>query len=138
MLEMKSKFKKVMLIDDNTIDLYITSRLITKYNFGEEIIQYTSAKKALDFLQENQNDFTELPQVIFVDIYMPRMSGFDFMAKYDEFPSDLKNHCQVYMMSSSIDENDIRRAENDINIIGFQEKTVTKEFLDSISNSAKE
>ena len=68
MLEIKSKFKRVMLIDDNTIDLYITARLITKYNFGEEITQYNSAKKALEFLEENQSNVHKLPQIIFVDI----------------------------------------------------------------------
>lgn len=138
MLEIKSKFKRVMLIDDNTIDLYITARIITKYNFGEEINQYTSAKKALDFLKEHQDNCTQLPQIIFVDIYMPAMSGFEFMGEYDKLSSDLKNYCQVYMMSSSIDENDMKRAENDANVKGFQGKTITNEFLKSISNRASE
>jgi hypothetical protein len=35
-----------MLIDDDTIDLYVTARLMTKYNFGEKIAEYTSAIKA--------------------------------------------------------------------------------------------
>ena len=138
MLEIKSKFKRVMLIDDNTIDLYITARLITKYNFGEEITQYNSAKKALEFLEENQSNVHKLPQIIFVDIYMPNMSGFEFMAKYDNLSSVLKKHCKVYIMSSSIDENDIKRANNDANVVAFQVKTITQEFLNSIPHGVQD
>ncbi|TYB74471.1 response regulator [Bizionia saleffrena] len=132
MLELKSKFKRVMIIDDNTIDLYITARLITKYNFAQENNQYKSALKALDFLKENQNNFSELPEIIFVDIYMPIMSGFEFMEEYDKLSLELRNHCKVYIISSSIDGNDIKRANDNVNVVAFQVKTITKEFLDSI------
>ncbi|WP_396179504.1 hypothetical protein [Flavobacterium sp.] len=65
----KPKFKIVMIIDDNVIDLYIPSRMITKNNFGENVLQYTDAKEALKYLQENQENIEALPQIIFVDIY---------------------------------------------------------------------
>ena len=129
---LKSKFKRVLLIDDNTIDIYLTSRIITKYNFGQEIDQYTSPIKALQYLKENQNDINELPQIIFVDIYMPIMSGFEFMEEYDKVSSVLKKHCKVYIVSSSIDDNDMKRANDDSNVVAFQVKIITKEFLSSI------
>ena len=129
---LKSKFKRVLLIDDNTIDIYLTSRIITKYNFGQEIDQYTSPIKALQYLKENQNDINELPQIIFVDIYMPIMSGFEFMEEYDKLSSVLKKHCKVYIVSSSIDDNDMKRANDDANVVAFQVKIITKEFLSSI------
>ena len=75
MLEQNFKFKSIMLVDDNNIDLYITARVLSNSNFAKDIKEYTSAKKALNFLQENQNDFNQLPQIIFVDIYMPQMIG---------------------------------------------------------------
>jgi len=126
-----------MLIDDNTIDLYVTSKIMTKNNFGDKIDKYTSAIKALTFLHENQANFNELPQIIFVDIYMPQRSGFEFMLEYDKLSTDLKKYCKVYIISSSIDKNDIKRANDDLNSVAFQVKTITKEFLESIASEQK-
>ena len=130
--ELKPKFETVMIIDDNTIDLYISSRLITKNYFGKKVLMYSDAKEALKYLQENQHDFSMLPQIIFVDIYMPIMSGFEFLDAYDKLPLDLKNKCRTYIISSTIDEDDIIRARRDKNVISFQVKPINKEFLERI------
>ena len=132
MIGTKSKFQRVMLIDDNTIDLYVTSRIMTKNNFAETIQKYTSALKALEFLKEHKDNLEILPQVIFVDIYMPQMSGFEFMTEYHKLSTDFKKNCKVYIISSSIDENDIKKADEDLNVVAFQVKTITKEFLNGI------
>ncbi len=128
----KTKFERVMLIDDNIIDLYIASRMITKNNFGSNVMMYTSAEEALAFLNENQLDTNTLPQIIFIDIYMPRMSGFEFLVAYNDFPQSLKSYCRAYIISSTIDDFDIVRAKSDVNITTFQVKPITKEFLDRI------
>lgn len=130
--ELKPKFETVMIIDDNSIDLYIASRLITKNYFGKKVLEYSDAKKALIYLQENQHDFSMLPQVIFVDIYMPVMSGFEFLDAYDKLPLDLKNKCRTYIISSTIDDDDILRARRDKNVVSFQVKPINKEFLERI------
>lgn len=131
--ELQPKFETVMIIDDNTIDLYISSRLIIKNNFGKKVLQYSDATEALKYLQDNQDNFSELPQVIFVDIYMPVMSGFEFMEEYDKLSPGLKEHCKAYIISSSIDDNDILRARRDKNVIFFQVKPINIEFLDCIA-----
>lgn len=128
-----TKFENVMIIDDNVIDLYIASRMITKNIFGNNVLAYTKAQEALDYLRDNQNNEEALPQIIFVDIYMPIMSGFEFLTSYNDLPEKVKNYCQVYVLSSTIDDYDIVRASTDVNIISFQVKPITKDFLDKIS-----
>jgi len=130
-----SRFESVMIIDDNLIDLYISSRMITKNNFGKKVLQYSSAIEALKYLQENQENIPRLPEVIFVDIYMPVMSGFEFMKEYDKLSTPLKDLCKVFIISSSIDEQDLNCANNDKNIVAMKEKPITKEFLNDLKIS---
>lgn len=130
--ELSPKFETVMIIDDNIIDLYITSRMITKNNFGKNVLLYSAADEAMKYLQENQDNITACPQVVFVDIYMPLMSGFEFLDAFDTLPLSLKNYTKVYIISSTIDNEDIARSTNNKNVISFHVKPITKEFLDRI------
>lgn len=130
--KLKPKFETVMIIDDNSTDRYVCSRMITNNNFGKNVLEYSLATEALKYLQENQDNFSALPQIIFVDIYMPVMSGFEFMEEYDKLSPALKAHCKTYIISSTIDDEDIVRARNDENVISFQVKPMTKNFFDRI------
>ncbi|QOG04714.1 response regulator [Flavobacterium sp. MDT1-60] len=130
--ELDPKFETVMIIDDNLVDLYIISRMITKNNFGKNVLHYTEAEEAIKYLQENQENVSKLPQIIFVDIYMPLMSGFEFLEAYDLLSSTLKNYCKTYIISSTIDNEDIARSSSNKNVVSFQVKPITKEFLDRI------
>jgi response regulator of citrate/malate metabolism len=127
-----TKFQTVMIIDDNGIDLYIASRIITQNNFAKKVLLYTAAEEAMKYLQDNQEHIPELPQIIFVDIYMPLMSGFEFMEAFDKLSVILKSHCRVYIISSTIDDEDILRSSSNYNVAAFHVKPLTKEFLDRI------
>ncbi|MBF4505264.1 response regulator [Flavobacterium sp. JLP] len=132
--ELDPKFETVMIIDDNLVDLYIISRMVTKNNFGKNVLHYTEAQEAMKYLQENQENISKLPQIIFVDIYMPLMSGFEFLEAYDTLSTNLKNYCKTYIVSSTIDNEDIAQSNNNKNVVAFHVKPITKEFLDRIIN----
>jgi len=125
-------FERVMLVDDNDIDLLIMSRIISRNDFAAEVTKYSMPAKALQFLKLNQNQPKLLPQLIFLDIHMPVMSGFDFMEVYSGLPAVVHNNCKVYIISSTCNESDILRVQNEENVVGFHEKPMTKEFLENI------
>ena len=127
--------ENIMLIDDNSIDLYITSQTIKRNYIGKNVLQYSNAEEALKFLLEHWNHSSLLPRIILVDIYMPGMSGFEFMSAYDQLPSVLKSFCKVFIVSSSIDSDDLDKANKDKNVTAFREKPVSKEFLFAVSKS---
>lgn len=129
------QFVNMMLIDDNSIDLYITAKVIKRANIGKKVQQYTEAVEALKYLQDNSDNLPALPNIILVDIYMPGMSGFEFMEAYDKLPIALKAFCKVFIVSSSIDFHDLDRANNDENVTAFCEKPISSEFLLSIYRS---
>ena len=130
--KLKTKFEIVMLVDDVLIDLFISSRNLNRNSFTKKIIECTTGEKALKYLRENQENTEMLPGVIFLDIYMNGMSGFDFLREYDDLSPVLKNYCQLYMLSSTCDPRDIERARSDNNVIDILEKPLTRNYLESI------
>ncbi len=124
------KFDKVMVIDDTPEDIYITSYVIAKTNYGKEILKFDLATEALDYLQANINNPSLLPQAIFVDIFMPLMTGFEFLDEYEKLPDEYKSNCTVYVISSSFDERDINRARSNKNVRAYIEKPLRREFLE--------
>jgi len=133
MIEASPVFENMMIIDDNNIDLYITTQTIKRNNIGKTVMPYSIAEDALKFLQLNALDLSALPRIILVDIYMPVMSGFEFMEAYDKLPANLKEFCKVFIVSSSIDSVDLDRANKDPNVTAFREKPISVEFLQEIS-----
>lgn len=126
------KFRNIMIIDDNNIDLYITSRMVKKHEIAENVLSFCFAGDALEYLHANQSNPDGLPELILVDIYMPMMSGFDFLREYNKLPADFKNPIKVFIVSSSIDDSDIEKANNDKNVTAFWEKPITREFLENL------
>lgn len=125
-------FDKVMIIDDNALDLYIGAKLITNNNFSKHILEYNNASAALQYLEENQENADLLPQIIFVDIYMPVMDGFEFVENYKLLSPTLTENCKIIMASSTIDDRDIFRAKHDQSISLFSVKPITKSLFDDI------
>lgn len=128
----KPDFERIMIIDDNQIDLYIISKLISKNNFCENILEYNSAQKALNYIAENQENSSLMPQIIFLDIYMPVMDGFEFLKKYKKLFKNANQKCKIVMVSSSIDHNDISRAKSDKNVVLFATKPINKKLFDDV------
>jgi len=129
---MNTKFRAAMVIDDNNIDLYLASKMISKSAFAERVLTFTSAVDALAYLQEHARDPAALPEIMLVDIYMPMMSGFEFMEAFSGLPESVRRHCRAFITSSTIDERDIARTESDPLVEAFHEKPISREFLEAI------
>ena len=123
------KIKNILLIDDSEIDNFINKSVLEKANMVENIIAKTSAKAALEYLSNTENEF---PDIIFLDIRMPEMDGFEFLKECENFPKELKNKCAIFMLSSSIDPNDALRAEQHQIVKKYLTKPLTQNALDTV------
>lgn len=130
--ELQPKFEKIIIIDDNPIERYCSSRMILNNNFGKKIIEFSLASEALAYLEENQENTNQMPQIIFIDLYMPYFSGFEFLEAYDKLPLNVKNNSKVFIISNTIDNYDIDRVCRAPNVVSFHQKPISKEFLDRI------
>ncbi|WP_442590990.1 response regulator [Pedobacter sp. AW31-3R] len=113
---------KVMLIDDNIIDLKINSKIITITGLFDEIIMCQSAEEAIAYFQDHAAQPDQLPNLILLDIQMPEMDGFEFLEQYKGFPEILKGKTSIAMLSSTLDFGDIRRAEANSYVIQLLKK----------------
>ena len=122
---MQNKLKKVMLIDDNEIDLKINAKLITLAKLFDDIIVCQSGEEALAYLNANLLEQQGLPDLILLDIQMPEMDGFEFLEHYRSFP----DKCPVAMLSSTLDFGDIQRAEANPYVIKLLRKPLSPQEL---------
>jgi CheY-like chemotaxis protein len=100
---------RIILVDDNEIDLLLHERLITLQQISRTIISFNNANKALEFLSSNITLHRIPPTIILLDIQMPEMDGFEFLEAFDSYPVKIKSQCHIVMVSSSLDHGDINR-----------------------------
>ena len=123
-----SKFKTCLLIDDNYIDNFVTRRILEGGNFSENVIVSQSAAEAIESLRSG----IVKPDVIFLDIRMPMMGGFEFLQEYDKLNIDGKPSIKIFMLSSSLDPTDLKKSTNNKYITSFIHKPLTQKALDEI------
>lgn len=100
---------RVILIDDNEIDLLLHEKLIDLQQISKTVLSFVSANKALEFLSSNITLPKIPPTIILLDIQMPEMDGFEFLQAFDSYPQKIKSQCHIVMVSSSLDYGDITR-----------------------------
>ncbi len=120
-------FKTCLLIDDNYIDNFVTRKILEGGNFAETIIVVRSAVEAITSL----SDGTIKPDVIFLDVRMPLMSGFEFLDEYDKINID-KDNIKIFMLSSSLDPLDLRKSTDNKYITRFIHKPLTQKALEEL------
>ncbi len=103
------KIKLVCIIEDDPIHLFITKKNIELSNLVENIITFKNGKEAYFELEKKKLDGKQLPQIIFLDLNMPVWDGWQFLNEFIKL--DTKNKINIYILSSSNNEDDIERAK---------------------------
>jgi len=128
----ESKYKSVLLVDDSYIDNLITRKVIENNNFAEKVTVLHSPSEAISYLKPHLLEREGMPEVIFLDIRMPEMTGFDFLKELNllEGFSDLK--IKIYMLSSSLDPIDQRKIRENELVERFISKPLSNKALQEI------
>lgn len=129
---MLSKYKKVMLVDDNEVDLKINSKIISLSKLFDETILCQSGEEALSYLSKHVDDVGNLPDFILLDIQMPEMDGFEFLDIYKKFPASVKDKCLIAILSSTLDFGDIKKAEANPYVIKLLKKPLFPQELEKL------
>ncbi len=101
----------VFVIDDDDIYQFTIAVTLRSIPAVDSTRTFSDGAEALEYIVVHQNDEDKLPDIIFLDINMPVMDGFQFMEEFVELLPSLKKSIKVYMVSSSMDPKDIKRAK---------------------------
>jgi CheY-like chemotaxis protein len=126
---MNKELKTIMLIDDNGDDNFIHERAIRKISTDSTVITKESAIDALAHLKSLKSSHADL---IFLDINMPQMNGWEFLEQYSKLDKDLQCQSIVIMLTTSDNEDDLLKAKTIANVKDFITKPLTKEKMASI------
>jgi len=120
---------KVFIIDDDSIRQRIAQIMIEKHKLFDEYTSFTEAEKAVEFLRENKDNVHQLPDVILLDLNMPVIDGWDFLELFEHFRDEVSKAIRIFIVTSSVDEKDILRAQNYSAVTGFISKPLSPDII---------
>lgn len=133
-------YSKILFVDDDPITLMLCKKVIEKAEFSKIIETANNGEDALKYFDnlkrevENNNEIT-LPELMFLDLNMPIMGGWEFLDIFSEekYHNSFPN-LKVIVLSSTIDPKDIEKSKSYSMVIDFLSKPITKDLLKSINN----
>ena len=128
--------RSIMLVDDDDMTNFIHTVVIEESGIEAFIKVATTVQEALDYLKSCQEsgDMNPKPGIIFLDINMPGMSGWDFLDKYRTLPEEKRANIIIAMLTTSLNPDDRKRGENNVEIKKFYHKPLTQDMLHEVIN----
>jgi CheY-like chemotaxis protein len=128
----------ILLVDDDEATNFLNQRVIRKADINAEVQVATNGREALEFLT-NAGKFSHLPTLpeaglIFLDINMPGMNGWEFLEAYKNLPEDQTRRIRVLMLTTSINPDEEKKAIDIPEVKGFIHKPLTQEKLEKAIN----
>jgi CheY-like chemotaxis protein len=122
------------LIDDDPISNVINKLYMFELNPKLNITSYDDPQNAIDILRNIMlsNNMAEIPHLILLDINMPRLSGWEFLDIFERELKSFFNETSIFMLSSSIDSDDLVKAKERTFIKGYFKKPLDDTFIKSI------
>ena len=131
---MKTKINCVLLVDDDEATNFIHQHLIKEADFAEQVKIVENGLQAIDYLNsKHENDYVR-PDLIFLDINMPVMNGWEFLEQYKQLDEELQGQMMVVMLTTSLNPDDKTNSESIGGIDHFMSKPLTVEMLDNLQS----
>ena len=106
-----SNVKNIFLVDDDPTFIFLTKEIISTTNIETIIEEFSDGQEAIEYLKKNFDNNELLPDIIFLDLHMQIMDGWEFIEEYILLESKIQKKIILYIVSSSISPHDIERAK---------------------------
>ena len=118
---------KLLVVDDDDINLFIIKKIVEKTGFDIDMVSRSNGQQAIDYINEAIAQNNPLPKMILIDINMPVMNGWEFIEAYEALT--IEHKVDMYILSSSVYENDIEKTKSYKAVKGFISKPLSMERL---------
>lgn len=126
---------RFILVDDDEINNILHDIVIKSIlGKGADVETFTEPEKGLEFIQKNYAESSDRT-VLLLDLDMPKINGWEFLAQYEEFSEEVKMQISIYVLSISLDHRDSNKAGDNKNVRGFISKPLTTEVILSIAGN---
>ncbi|MGJ5621327.1 response regulator [Sulfitobacter sp. MF3-043] len=133
---MTDQINSVLLVDDDAVTNIMHKRIIERSGRARSVLVATDGEAALDIIEQHVAEGAALPELILLDINMPRMGGFEFLEQYAARGMGDSGPMIIVMLSTSLLQSDHDRAEADPNVHCFSNKLIRSElFMDLVDES---
>ncbi|QDH78470.1 response regulator [Echinicola soli] len=129
---MNEKIKCVLLIDDDEPTNYINEIILKRTGYVDKIVTVQSGMAALEYLKSVDENENPRPELIFLDINMPGISGWDFLEEYKKLPPHQKAKNVVVMLTKSINLDDDEKSKTYQEISEYRSKPLTQDKISDI------
>ncbi|MFV8351523.1 response regulator [Flavobacterium sp. XS1P32] len=123
------KIETFCIVDDDDIYQFTTSLLLKKTDLVNKIIVFSNGLKAINFLKDEMGNKENIPDVLFLDINMPVMDGWEFLEEYLLIKPMMPKKVVIYMVSSSVDEKDVLKAKSISALSGYMVKPISSQNI---------
>lgn len=125
------KIRQIYIIDDDDIFVFVLKKLLQKTKRFEQVTDIRNGHEAIDLLIDQYENDRNLPEMIFLDLNMPILDGWQFLDEVEKLP--FKDQLKIHIISSSIDPREIEKSKEYATVKSFVSKPVTMEWLNKIS-----
>lgn len=126
------KLACVLLVDDDQTTNYLNQLLLKRLGVSEKLLVALNGQEALDLVRVHGHSATpECPALILLDVKMPVMDGFAFLAAYNALPLPQRHATIIVMLTTSLHPQDVERVKQ-LSISGFLNKPLTEEKLSGV------
>ncbi len=132
---MEIKINKTLLVDDDAMTTFLNTQILVASGMVGQIDVARNGEKGIEYLMEKSADGegdNKNPELIFLDLNMPLMDGWEFMEEFAKLDPSVKSSTIIYILSASPNPDDMARAGRTPGISGFINKPLSEKLISEI------
>jgi two-component SAPR family response regulator len=124
--------QKFVIVDDDTINNALCQIAIKTSVKGAFVKAFTIPEEGFDYLVKNTNDNDEAETIVFLDLNMPRVSGWEFLGYFEKLDEKIRSRYKIYILTTSFDLRDKEQALANKSVVDYIVKPLTTEIVGRI------